>query len=689
MARTNGQVPMDTTFPIPVPRKARAEAVRSLPRIRILAAIGSSVIILVVLVAATQLFWARRHLTDGAADLNAAIATVRSPSALSDTLSRNAAVAELRSARAQFSAARSDLDFWSPLLSTLGWVPHYGPELKAASPAATSAYFATSSALEIVRGMNPLWPLLGHHAHPRPLVSILATALAPGRLEFVHATDEASQGLAAINALPAETGNATVDSAAGKLRHDLPRLQAAGLWLSLVPRLLGVEAPRRYLFVWENADEIRATGGFIGAADLLTLRRGVLSKRFTGSALTRERPFSHVPQPEKVTTLEGSWLFRDANLSPDFPTSARLERWFYDRDTGAHVDGVIDFVDQGVPYVLQATGPVYLPQYHVTVNAHNALTLANRYASSSSVKYRGPHRFHRGGDLDTYRKQFFGFELSAIVKRLEHLPSSRWGDLGTAMSIAIRRHDILLWSRQPVTERAIRATGADGGLRRKPGDFLYIVDDNRSYNKIAPYIHEWATYHVDILPNFWLNSTLTIHYHLGPSPRDLEGQGPYFGRQGHNKHQFQDFLRVYIPTGAAEVVSSGLDRINQNLAQPAYGLTQISGRFLMSARQTRTIRIEYQIPANELSFGGFKRYRLTIPRQPGTRLNGVSVSIQGVGGVTVGPGPGQTTSRRWVDLYRDQSLTTRISGTGKPVLVPMSSAPSPDPWIPWKYLPGL
>src|SRR5947209_10222002 len=93
------------------------------------------------------------------------------------------------------------------------------------------------------------------------------------------------------------------------------------------------------------------------------------------------------------------------------------------------------------------------------------------------------------------------------------------------------------------------ASGADGLLQAAPGDYLAVIDDNRSYNKLNPYVHESAEYRVEVGSDLWLNATLRLRYHVAPSPADLHGAGPAFGLQG-SKHDYQDFLRVYVPTGA-------------------------------------------------------------------------------------------------------------------------------------------
>ena len=668
---------------------------RTVPK-RVVAFICGAFLLLAVLIAAIQMVWARHHLLAGAANLNAAITTVKSPAELENPVARNRAIRDLRLARSDFARARSDLAVLAPVLASLDGLPRYGSVLAAAAPASASAYFATSSALDIVGGAHRLWPALNHHR--RPLLVRLASALRGSSTDFAQAQSDAAQGISSLIGVPAKLSYQGLQSDIAKLRRDLPRLRAAAAWLQLMPTILGQAGRQRYLFCWENSTEIRPSGGFLGAVDLVSLRHGAMTKRFSGSAIEAyRRPVVRLPIPEAVTTLETNWIFRDSNVSPNFPLSARLERWFYQKDTGVAASGVVDFVDQGVPDLLSATGPIYLKQYHLAVNSHNAVALANRFASVNPVPYRGPRPPGTAGNLDTYRKQFLGFEFAAILHRLQSLPASRWAALGRAMELAIQRKDILIWSPNPKVEHAITLSGADGSIHHAPGDFLYVVDDNRSYNKIGPYVHESARYEADLVQGGWVDSTLTLKYHLDPSPDWVEGFGPGLGALG-NKHQFRDFVRVLVPPGAVVQPVPGLDQAlplgfvgRSEAGLSAYGLTQISGWFTMNPGQTKTIRISYEVPANDFSFDHFRRYQLTVVRQPGTRLGGISVRIQAVGGVRLEHAAGRLMSfyRTWLPLTGDRSLSLRTQGVGQPNLVVSPPVNGSDPLIPTKYLPGL
>ena len=641
--------------------------------------LAAATLILIFVAATVQMLMARRHLLAGSRNLTAAATAIRAPLTMRNASVRARVQSRLAQAEIEFAIASDDLRLWSPLLEHLGWLPGIGAKLAAASPATAAALHATNSALALMQGMSAVWPAMNPAAKDEPLLTRITVALQRGHAQFVRSVAEADRADTALRRVPANSGDATLDRAGARLRRDLPLLKQAGGWLTLAPDLLGASREGHFLFAWENPAEIRASGGFVGASTFFTVRAGRLSSAFAGRAPGHEVSSAQLPFPEAMYTFEMHWIFADSNWSPDFPLSARLQRWFYGEDTGRWADGVIDFVDTATPGILQAIGPVYVPAYHRWVDGGNVNQLAQRYVNG---RYWGPLQH---GDPDTLRKQFLNATLKAALQRVQSLPAARWPFLGAALARAISNHDVLLYSRQAAPQSLIRQAGADGGVLHTPGDFLYIVDDNRSYNKLNPYVRESARYDVRILPSLQLESTLTLHYHVNPSPANLEGYGPGYGLWG-TKHDYQEFLRVYVPAGAVLERMSGLDRW---APQPAYGLTQFAGRFLLRAGHSLTVTIRYRTPGNALSALGSGHYRLTVQPQPGSELSSLNVTVRTARGVFLGsqartpPSPFRTT----LHFRAHRSIDLGISGSIHPQIDarPPVNGP-PDPYIPFASL---
>ena len=508
---------------------------------------------------------------------------------------------------------------------------------------------------------------------------------AVSRPAFVRAQADLTQAILDLSNVPSSLGVARLDAMLTRLRHAIPRLRGATTWLALAPDLLGAHRPATYLFVWQNPAELRATGGFMGASDLVTIDRGRISHRFYGHALPHDITWPPMPLPEEMYTPETTWLFEDSNWSPDFPLSARFERWFYGEDTGRWAMGVVNFLDTATPDLLRATGPVYLPRYRVTVDARTVTPLAQRFVNIVNARYNGVDNSPAG---DRIRKQFFVSVMQALLDRAQHVSLDRLPALGRAVARMIQRRELLAYDRREAVEGAIRMAGADGGMVSGPGDYLFVVDDNRSYNKLNPYVREGATLAVTVTRSLALDETLTIRYHVDPSPANLEGGGPNWGLWG-TKHDYQDFLRIYVPLGATLVSVSGMDPWSPQIA---YGRTQFAGRLLVREGQSRTVAVRYRVPANVFLGQGRPRsgsgpwtYRLRVQQQPGTNLKALRVLIRAGAGVRVegGSRPYETTLPLQVGARLRIAVTGQVNP--KPVVLPRLPL-EPDPYIPFQYL---
>jgi Protein of unknown function (DUF4012) len=614
-----------------------------------------------------------QHMQQGSDELHMAAAMARAPGTLKTVEGQAELRLNLIDARQSFAESSQELNTWSPLIAPLTWVPGVGERVAAVHTAATTAFEATDAAVHLYDGLSPAISLIGSQHTKSPVLARLGPILQAGRVQFAAARVEADRAAASLAGLPSDTGIGSLDHAGSRLRTYVPLLRQASNWLALAPILLGDNHPSRYLFAWENPAELRATGGFIGASDLITVRDGILTHRFAGRVPPpREITSALVPYPEAMYTPESYWIFADSNWSPDFPLSARLERWFYGEDTGLWADGVINFVDTAIPSILQATGPVYLPQYRRYVTSRNVTSLAQHYINGA---YKGPVS---QGPQDTIRKQFFRSVLQSMMKRLQTLPLRRWPDLARALAGAIKRRDIMFYDRRPQIESSIITAGASGRILSTPRDYLYIVDDNRSYNKINPYVKEDATLSVTALPNLSLDETLILRYHVNSSPASLEGVGPEVGLWG-SKHDYQDFLRVYVPSGAVLEHMRGVDPW---APAQAYGYMQFSGRLLVRENHSATVTIRYTVPANV--FGGTHMYRLTVQRQPGAHLAWFHIVWQRRNHTQLGAqGSSFFTLPTLTDAHFSRPVSVSIHA--RPERLPVHSGQA-DPYVPYRSL---
>jgi len=627
-------------------------------------------IALVGAVGAVQLVRAHSRLQAAETDLNQATAAARGGAGFANAATRSATKTELRAAHADFAAAGGDLWLAGPFLPHLSWIPRFGPQLAAAQPLSQAGAASTEATLDILRGLQPAWPVLTHHPRTaQPLLARLAPVLGRGAPWFGLAARQMQGAIDAMHGVPSNLGDGSLDRKVAHARGALPGLESAAQWLSLAPELLGSKSPARYLLVWENPDELRATGGFIPSANLITIDGGRIHTDPYGAWLPHQIAFPS-PAPEALYTSESGLYFEDSNWSPDFPLSARYERWFFGEDTGQWAPFVIDVSGPGL---LQATGPLRIPRYGVTVTEANV----GRY-----IEYF--HHLKKRGKTDTQSQEFLASLATTLLNHIEGLGPRGFVTLGSGLHQSISAQQILMYSGSQAEEAAITASGADGRILDPPNDSLMVVDDNRSYNKINPYIGESATYQVDINSYAQATATLTLTYHVRHSPATLQGAGPYFGFW-YTKHDYQDFIRVYVPPGASLTSESGAV---QWAPMKAYGLTQLAGRILLLEGQTRRVVFRYRVPSAVFHASGTGRYVLTIQRQPGGDLQHVRVTVNVDPGMSVGSHAARSMSSSLTLNGTQTVFSVPISGINASVPPLTRTFVASDPFLPMSYFAG-
>jgi hypothetical protein len=152
-------------------------------------------------------------------------------------------------------------------------------------------------------------------------------------------------------------------------------LRTADTALSVMPGMLGADGPRNYLLVVQNNAEIRATGGLPGAVSLLRADHGAVSMvRQVAASEFGEAELPALPLTLAERKLYGPQLgtyFVDANFTPDFPRAAALMKARWEETSGERIDGVLSVDPVALSYLLEATGPVTVPD--VTLTADNAV----------------------------------------------------------------------------------------------------------------------------------------------------------------------------------------------------------------------------------------------------------------------------------------------------------------------------
>jgi len=520
----------------------------------------------------------------------------------------------------------------------LGWVPGYGPDIRAAP-----------ILLEIAREMlaageavtEPLAPVLGRvGAGEGSLLREAALTLAAARPQLETALERIERAWAARERLQEDGLSPRLQGWVGRLDQYLPLFERGVEGALLLPELLGVEGRRVYLILVQNEDELRPTGGFISGVARVEVEDGDLREvSFEDSYAIDDltQPYPQPPEPLREIMLADLWLFRDSNWSPDFPTSAETAILLYAIGRGVEANGVVALDQQAVRLLVDALGPLRVEGCSEPIGGRNVLEMARRsWEPGEEVS----------GEWWRHRKDFMAALLQAALRRLHGEP--RQVDpirLGRAMLRALEQKDLLVYLRDERSARLLADLGWDGAVRDDPGDYLMVVDTNVGFNKVNALVEESLEYEVDLSDVGHPRAILTVR-HRHP----LEGwQGPCRHEPRYDptyeqmtQRCYWDYLRVLVPQGS---------RLSSATGHPVPGEAMLSGQptsgevkaeegpngrrvfatlLLLQPGQHLETRFEYRLPSNVLLPGGSEAevtYVLTVQKQPGTREVPLRVSI--------------------------------------------------------------
>lgn len=570
-------------------------------------------------------------------------------------LDADAAETLLLNVRADIATLHDELAFSRPVAPHLGWVPRLGPTLVASPYLLDMADAGSEAAVLAVGSLKPALSSIQADGFGADRLGELLPTLAaagPALTQAGEALDRVATARANLaEAVPAEALPWRVRQLLAAADEWLP-VGRDGLRLApQLPAMLGADGPKRYLIMAQNEDELRATGGFLTGAGVVTVEGGrITDLTFMDSSYVDNlaaKPYDFPPQPLYDYMNLELLAFRDANFWPDFPTSAQkaLDLYAYGRDVPP-LDGAIAIDQEFLRLLVDATGPVPIPDSDGSINADNLLRVLRQA--------RNIQEGQQVGQWVEDRKAFLGGFATAIRAKVE----SDFGSidpvkLARNMVAAAEERHLSVYMRDPDVSAALAATGWDGHLpAAPPGDFLMAVDSNMGYNKVNVYIERALTYAVQLGPE--PQGTLTILYrHTGAAVPEECYQGvteefdlalPY---EALTDKCYWNYLRVYAPSGSVLLTSSRhtvpgetlfngrtWDGTAQTVAEQP-GLTTFANFLLLPRASETTATFDYRLPEGVVqSQEGVQVYQLAIFKQPGTRPEQLNLTVSLPAGAT-------------------------------------------------------
>lgn len=336
------------------------------------------------------------------------------------------------------------------------------------------------------------------------------------------------------------------------LEKDSQFIKRAYLLAKFLPKV--VEENKSYLFLWQDQNELRPSGGKIKVLAQVDFEKGVLKRiqAFSVEEIDKKLKLEADPPKELKTDLGlASWGLGEANWEVDFPTSAHQVALFYKQAQGIKVDGVVAL-------------------------------------DSLAIKRINGKELSETSD-----------NLKALLDKILFVPQKLPQIISTLDQLRQEKH-LLIFLAEPKLLSFLISANLAGSMPKVKGDFLLVVE--ASLDGQALKLERKYQLETNISQKGEIAQKLQIIYQNKSNTL--------------SKHKAR--LKIYLPLGTKlnKISLDNVD-LTANAGHFAdYGKMGLSFPLELEKKEQALV-VDYQIP-NKLEFvGGIASYQIDIIKQPG------------------------------------------------------------------------
>jgi hypothetical protein len=322
--------------------------------------------------------------------------------------------------------------------------------------------------------------------------------------------------------------------------------------------LFGHNGQRKYLIVFQNNQEMRATGGFIGSYGLLETSQGRIDRlKIEGIYHPDGQLKVDVVPPRPIQKISASWSTHDANWWPDFPKSAEKISWFYEKTGGPTVDGVIAVTPVLLQKMLEVTGPIEMSEYNKTITSKNVIKEIQQEVEVDYKENVKKNANIESGDEKIGREEVV--DPKKILADLTPILFAKFFDLedpkqaGKVIKIlldTLKEKQVLINFKDNKVQEVVATQGWAGEILKTEKDYLMVINSNINGHKTDGVIEENIKHQAEIQADGSVIDTVVItRKHNG-------GNTEY---EWWNKVN-ADYMRVYVPQGSKLISAEGYTR---------------------------------------------------------------------------------------------------------------------------------
>lgn len=374
---------------------------------------------------------------------------------------------------------------------------------------------------------------------------------------------------------------------------------------------------KHVLVVFQNNNEIRATGGFMGTYGAMEFLNGKISEIHVSSIYDLDGQLKeNIAPPHPLRLLSGRWFLRDSNWFFDFAESSEVISSFYEKEGGETPDVVLAMTPNLIVDLLGVTGPIMLPKYGVTLTADNFVETVQIQTSTQYDKE------------ENKPKQLLADFMPAFLQKLGSVPDNQKVLLVEKLQKNLTEKQILLYARDPKTQALIKEFNWGGVVGGTDRDYLAVVNSNVSGTKTDLAINQSLELETSIEKDGSVINSLTIE--KGNSLPDEPGLTNtsfmrIFVPEGSELISAEGFTEKVVPTVNTELLknhpkilvwekSLSKNVLTGMVTGKEAGKTFFANWLLVPGGSKKTVKLKYKLP---FKITDTDHYSILMQKQPG------------------------------------------------------------------------
>ncbi|MDQ5970351.1 MAG: hypothetical protein QG603_128 [Patescibacteria group bacterium] len=304
--------------------------------------------------------------------------------------------------------------------------------------------------------------------------------------------------------------------------------------------LLGSEKEQRYLLLFQNNNEIRAAGGFIGSYALLDVNKGKIVQMEIPKGGTYDLTAGQKKlwrSPQALAIVNFTFNIWDANWWPDFPSSAKKITKLFAENSGSSVDGVIAINATVLQKLLRLTGPIDFPEYGVELSADNVIDVLQAEIE---------------GKRNEVNPKTIISDLAPKVLEKIFSSNNKPEDMFVLLAEILQNKDLQIYSTDQSIDKKISDLGWRGEMMETDRDYLWVVNTNIAGGKTDLHVNQLIEHQAVVSENGEVTNTVKV-----TRPHDGSNDNPFLGLEGSNV----SYLRFFVPEGSQLISASGFDTV--------------------------------------------------------------------------------------------------------------------------------